>query len=388
MSKEKTESVNEKTTTEPTTAVKAEAEVKTEAEAEGKGKADSKAVAVPSFTIKELLEVGAHYGHKTMRWNPKMSPYIYGVNNGSHIINLQKTAPLFKKALSIIFEVVKKNGRVLFVGTKKQASANIAAAAKSCGQYYVNHRWLGGMLTNWKTVSKSIDTLRDLQKQLEEVDSLFLKKKEILVLKRKENKLNLSLGGIMDMGGRPDILFVIDTNIEALAIKEASILGIPIIAIVDSNSNPDGIDYPVPGNDDSIKAINFYCNLIAEASLAGIKESLRKGGVSSESSEKVLDGKKFSDDKKFKKKNFVIVPGDSSRKSKSKEDNKPGEAESAKTSDAAKDKVSAKDTKGEKSGIEKSSDNKAVTATKGSEKAKPSEVSKKDKTEESKPESS
>jgi small subunit ribosomal protein S2 len=244
--------------------------------------------ALPKFTIKDLLDAGVHFGHKTMRWNPKMAPYIYGARNSIHIIDLQKSAPLLKKALEVVNEVARNNGRILFVGTKTQASEIIAEAAKRCGQYFVNYRWLGGMLTNFGTVSKSIKTLTDLEHRLNEqveldnnpeLNIIRLTKKERLDLSRKADKLNKSLGGIREMGGRPDLLFVIDTNKEGLAIQEANKLGIPIIAILDSNSNPDGIDYPVPGNDDAIRSLTLYCDLVSQSVLAGIEESLVSSGV-------------------------------------------------------------------------------------------------------------
>jgi small subunit ribosomal protein S2 len=243
---------------------------------------------LPKFTIQELIEAGVHYGHKTMRWNPKMAPYIYGQRNSIHIIDLQKTAPLLQRALNVIYDVAKENGRILFVGTKIQASDIIEAAANRSGQYYINHRWLGGMLTNFGTVSKSIKTMTDMEQQLAEQEAadldpelqvVKLTKKERLDLSRKVAKLRKSLGGIREMGGRPNLLFVIDTNKENLAIKEANKLGIPVIAIIDSNSNPDGVDYPVPGNDDAIRSIRLYCDLVAEAVLAGMKESLIASGV-------------------------------------------------------------------------------------------------------------
>ncbi|MDA0781768.1 MAG: 30S ribosomal protein S2 [Rickettsiales bacterium] len=234
--------------------------------------------ALPKFTMRELLEAGVHYGHRTMRWNPKMAPFLYGSRNGTHIIDLQQTAPMLHQALVKVHEVVRKNGRVLFVGTKRQASESIAEEAKRCGQYYVNHRWLGGMLTNWKTVSGSIKTLRDTEAKLEG-NLAGLKKKEVLSLQRRAEKIRLSLGGIMDMGGKPDLLFVIDVNKESLALLEAQKLGVPVIAVVDSNASPDGVDYPIPGNDDAIRSIKLYCRLVADSALAGLKESLGSAGV-------------------------------------------------------------------------------------------------------------
>lgn len=233
---------------------------------------------LPQFTIKQLLEAGVHFGHKTMRRNTKMSRYIHTNRNGISIIDLNKTANLLYKALLTVKDVAKNNGRILFIATKKQASEPIAEAAKRCGQYYVNFRWLGGMLTNWKTVSQSIKTLKKIEEQLDskEID---LNKKEKLVLERKRLKLEQALGGIKNMGGYPDLVFVIDTYKESLAIAEAKKLGVPIMAILDSNCNPDGIVFPIPGNDDSAKAIKLYCRLISDAAIAGIKENMAISGV-------------------------------------------------------------------------------------------------------------
>jgi small subunit ribosomal protein S2 len=237
----------------------------------------------PTFTIRELLDAGVHFGHKTMRWNPKMAPYLYGSRDNIHIIDLQQTVPLLYRALQTVYNVVKNNGRVLFVGTKKQASEEIATSAKRCGQYFVNNRWLGGMLTNWPTVSKSINTLKGLEQQLvsgpENQQFSKLTKKELLEITRKKDKLERSLGGIRDMGGKPDLLFIIDTNKESLAVLEALKLEIPIIAILDSNSDPDSIDFPIPGNDDATRSIKLYCKLISDAALAGIQDSLAASGV-------------------------------------------------------------------------------------------------------------
>jgi small subunit ribosomal protein S2 len=231
--------------------------------------------------MRELLEAGVHYGHKTMRWNPKMSSYIYDTRDGIHIVDLQQTVPLLYKALKEVYNVVKNNGRVLFVATKRQATDIVAEAAERCGQYYINHRWLGGMMTNWGTVSKSIKTLATLETKLGNVEENFIHytKKEVLELTRKREKLDRSLGGIRNMGGRPDLLFIIDTNKEDLAVMEAQKLGIPIVAILDTNSNPDGIDYPIPGNDDSTRAIRLYCKLVSDAALNGIQASLSDSGV-------------------------------------------------------------------------------------------------------------
>jgi len=233
---------------------------------------------MPTFTMRQLLEAGVHFGHNTRRWNPKMAPYIFGVRNGIHIINLEETVPLLGRALEAIREVVANNGRVLFVGTKRQAQERIAEAAKRSGQYYVNHRWLGGMLTNWKTISQSIRRLKEMDGQLEE-GITGLTKKEQLQLTRERDKLERALGGIRDMGGLPDLLVVIDTNKESIAIQEANKLGIPVAAVVDSNSNPEGITFPVPGNDDALRAIDLYCDLATGAVLAGIEAALTTSGA-------------------------------------------------------------------------------------------------------------
>jgi small subunit ribosomal protein S2 len=235
-------------------------------------------MAMPQFTMRQLLEAGVHFGHQTRRWNPKMEQYIFGARNDVHIIDLQQTVPMMRHTLQNIRDIVAGGGRVLFVGTKRQAQEPIADAARRCSQYFVNHRWLGGMMTNWKTISHSIKRLRDLEQQLDG-DLAGLTKKEILRMTRERDKLERALGGIKDMGGLPDILFVIDTNKEDIAIAEANKLGIPIAAIIDSNSNPDGIAMPIPGNDDAIRAINLYCDLVAEAALDGIQEELAKSGA-------------------------------------------------------------------------------------------------------------
>jgi small subunit ribosomal protein S2 len=235
-------------------------------------------MAVPDFTMRQLLESGAHFGHQSHRWNPKMAPYIFGARNSIHIIDLAQTVPLLHRALQTISDTVAKGGRVLFVGTKRQASDEIAAAAKRSAQYFVNARWLGGMLTNWKTISASIARLRKLDEMLGE-GAKGLTKKERLMLSREREKLETALGGIKDMGGTPDLVFVIDTNKEQLAIKEANRLKIPVIAILDTNSNPDGITYPVPGNDDAGRAIQLYCDLVARAAIDGISRSQGAAGV-------------------------------------------------------------------------------------------------------------
>jgi small subunit ribosomal protein S2 len=231
-----------------------------------------------SFTMRQLLEAGVHFGHHTRRWNPKMSPYIYGERNNTHIIDLRQSVPLLHRALNAVREVTASGGRVLMVGTKRQAAENIADTARKTGQYFVNHRWLGGMLTNWKTISNSIKRLKDLDEQLGG-ETEGLTKKELLNLTRERDKLERALGGIKEMGGLPDILFVIDTNKEQLAIQEANKLGIPVVAVLDSNSNPDGIEYPVPGNDDAMRAIALYCDLIGNAVLTGLQAEMVATGA-------------------------------------------------------------------------------------------------------------
>jgi small subunit ribosomal protein S2 len=225
-------------------------------------------MASTDVSMQALLEAGAHFGHQTHRWNPKMKPYIFGDRNGVHIIDLSQTVPLFRRALDFVRQTSAAGGKVLFVGTKRQAQDPIAEAARRSGQHFVNHRWLGGMLTNWKTISGSIKRFKALEEQLAG-DTQGLTKKEVLQLTRERDKFELSLGGIRDMGGLPDVIFVIDANKEELAIKEANVLGIPVVAILDSNSSPQGIAFPVPGNDDASRAIRLYCDAIADAATAG-----------------------------------------------------------------------------------------------------------------------
>ena len=235
-------------------------------------------MALPSFTMRQLLEAGVHFGHHTRRWDPKMGPFIFGVRNGIHILDLGQTVPLLHAALQAVRDVVAGGGRVLFVGTKRPASDKIAEAAKRCGQYYVNHRWLGGMLTNWKTISNSIKRLRDLEERLATAEA-GLTKKELLQMTRQRDKLERALGGIKEMGGQPDILFIIDTNKEGIAVAEAAKLGIPVVGIVDSNSDPTGVTYPIPGNDDAIRAISLYCDLISAAVLDGLQQEMIASGA-------------------------------------------------------------------------------------------------------------
>lgn len=235
-------------------------------------------MALPEFSMRTLLEAGAHFGHQTHRWNPKMDRYIFGSRSNIHIIDLSQTMPLFHQALVAVRDVAAKGGRVLFVGTKRQAADPVAQAATRCAQYYMNNRWLGGTLTNWRTVSGSIARLRELETVLATGGEGRVKK-ELLTLQREKDKLELSLGGIKDMGSIPDIMFVIDTNKEAIAIQEARKLNIPIIAILDTNSDPDGITYPVPGNDDAARAIQTYCDLIADAVLDGLAAGASASGI-------------------------------------------------------------------------------------------------------------
>ena len=235
-------------------------------------------MAIPDASMRQLLEAGVHFGHHTRRWNPKMAPYIFGVRNGIHIIDLEQSEPMLRQGLQAIRDVVAGGGRVLIVGTKRQAREPVAEAAKRCGQYYVNYRWLGGMLTNFKTISASIRRLRELEERMTQ-EQTGLTKRELLELTRDRDKLERALGGIKEMGGLPDILFVIDTNKEAIAVREANTLRIPVVAILDSNSSPDGIAYPVPGNDDAMRAIHLYCDLVAGAVLDGLQAELAASGV-------------------------------------------------------------------------------------------------------------
>ena len=235
-------------------------------------------MALPEFTMRQLLEAGVHFGHQTQRWNPRMGEFIYGSRNGIHIMDLTQTVPMLDAALNVIRETAAKGGRVLFVGTKRQAQQPIADAAERCAQYYMNHRWLGGTLTNWKTVSQSINRLRAIDETME-TGAEGLTKKERLGMERDQAKLQASLGGIREMGGVPDLLFVIDVNKEALAIAEAKKLGIPVVAVVDTNCNPDGIDYIIPGNDDAARAISLYCDLAARAALDGMTAQMGAAGI-------------------------------------------------------------------------------------------------------------
>jgi small subunit ribosomal protein S2 len=246
-------------------------------------------MALPEFTMRQLLEAGVHFGHQSYRWNPKMEKYIFGVRDRVHIIDLAQTVPLLHQALVFIRDTAAKGGRVLFVGTKRQAAAPIAEAAKRCAQYYMNDRWLGGTLTNWKTISNSIRRLKQLEETTVQ-ENTGLTKKELLNLTRQRDKLERSLGGVKDMGGIPDVMFVIDTIKEKIAISEARTLGIPVVAVIDSNCDPDAVDYPIPGNDDASRAIGLYCDLAARSVLSGLAESKVQLGVDIGASEEVPEG--------------------------------------------------------------------------------------------------
>ncbi len=246
-------------------------------------------MALPDYSMRQLLEAGVHFGHQAHRWNPKMQSFIFGTRNNIHIIDLAQTVPALSRALQAVSDVVAKGGRILFVGTKRQASDSIADAAKRSAQYFVNSRWLGGTLTNWKTISNSIARLKKIEEMLNSGESGGYTKKERLTLSREKEKLELALGGIRDMGGIPDLLFVIDTNKEDIAIKEARRLGIPIAAIVDTNCDPDGITYPIPGNDDAARAINLYCDLVAKAAIDGISRAQGEAGIDLGAAEKPME---------------------------------------------------------------------------------------------------
>ena len=252
-------------------------------------------MALPTFTMRQLIEAGVHFGHNTRRWNPKMKQYIFGTRDNVHIIDLQQTVPMLYRAMQAARDVAANGGRVLFVGTKNQAQQAVREAAERCGQYYVNHRWLGGTLTNWKTVSQSIRRLKEINAKQEKGELEGLTKKEKLNLEREREKRDCSLGGIKDMGGRPDLIFVIDTVKEGLALNEARRLGIPVIAICDTNSNPDDIEFPVPGNDDAIRAINMYCDLIAGSVLDGIQAEMTAAGVDLGAQETVVEDVEVAD---------------------------------------------------------------------------------------------
>ena len=246
-------------------------------------------MSIPTFTMRQLLEAGIHFGHHTRRWNPKMEEYIFGQRNNIHIIDLEKTMPMLYNALEVLHNISKNGGYILFVGTKRSASDVIATSAKNCGQFYVNHRWLGGMLTNWETVSKSIKRLKELEKKIETGEVYSLTKKERLNIERSKNKLELTLGGIKNMTNTPDALFIIDTNKESIAVAEANKLNIPVIAVCDTNTDPSNIDFPIPGNDDAVRAISLYCDLVGSSILSGMEENLNETGVDIGALEKNLE---------------------------------------------------------------------------------------------------
>jgi small subunit ribosomal protein S2 len=297
-------------------------------------------MALPKFTLRELLEAGIHFGHKTRRWDPKMKPFIFGERNNIHIINLEKTAPMLFKAMKEVSETVARGGKVLFVSTKKQSQDRIKQAAEECGQYYVNYRWLGGMMTNWKTVTQSIKRLKQFEKDLANPES-GRTKKETLKMSRDFEKLNMTLGGIKDMGGTPDIMFVIDSKREALAILEANTLNIPVVGVVDTNSSPDGIDFLIPGNDDAIRAIDMYCNLITGAVLDGIEKEMVNKGVDLGASTGA-PAKKKAPAKKAPAKTEAKKEEAPAKKTEAKEEKAPAKKAPAKKVEAKEEKAPAK----------------------------------------------
>ena len=323
-------------------------------------------MALPDYSMSELLEAGAHFGHQKHRWNPKMEPFIFGVRNNIHILDLSQTIPLLHRALTAVRDVTKSGGRILFVGTKRQGQEIIANAANDCAQYYMNHRWYGGTLTNWKTISNTIKRLRAIEDLLDNDDLSGLTKKELLKLNREKEKLDTSIGGIKDMGGLPDLIFVLDTVKEQIAIQEATKLNIPIAAIIDSNSNPDGVTYPIPGNDDSTKSISLFCDLISKAALDGIAQSQNETSTDTETAPKVTKNKNVktkdvkSDDDKAEEKEIKTNKSDKTedsavKKSEEKEEDESknplsdeGDEASVAKSDSIEEKVSEISEKEEK----------------------------------------
>ena len=310
-------------------------------------------MALPDYSMSELLEAGAHFGHQKHRWNPKMEPFIFGVRNNIHILDLSQTIPLLHKALTAVRDVTKSGGRILFVGTKRQGQEIIANAANDCAQYYMNHRWYGGTLTNWKTISNTIKRLRTIEDLLDNDDLSGLTKKELLKLNREKEKLDTSIGGIKDMGGLPDLIFVLDTVKEQIAIQEATKLNIPIAAIIDSNSNPDGVTYPIPGNDDSTKSISLFCDLISKAALDGIAQSQNETSADTKTAPKVTKNKNVktkdvksdddkAEDKEIKKKKSDKVKDSSVKKSVKKEEDKSKNSLSDEVSVAQSDAIEVK----------------------------------------------
>ena len=320
-------------------------------------------MALPDYSMSELLEAGAHFGHQKHRWNPKMEPFIFGVRNNIHILDLSQTIPLLHRALTAVRDVTKSGGRILFVGTKRQGQEIIANAANDCAQYYMNHRWYGGTLTNWKTISNTIKRLRTIEDLLENDDLSGLTKKELLKLNREKEKLDTSIGGIKDMGGLPDLMFVLDTVKEQIAIQEATKLNIPIAAIIDSNSNPDGVTYPIPGNDDSTKSISLFCDLISKAALDGIAQSQNETSTDSETAPKVTKNKNVkandtksdgdkAEDKEIKAKKSDKTGDSALKKSEEKEEDESksplSDEASVADSDSIEEKVSEISEKEEK----------------------------------------
>ena len=310
-------------------------------------------MALPDYSMSELLEAGAHFGHQKHRWNPKMEPFIFGVRNNIHILDLSQTIPLLHRALTAVRDVTKSGGRILFVGTKRQGQEIIANAANDCAQYYMNHRWYGGTLTNWKTISNTIKRLRTIEDLLDNDDLSGLTKKELLKLNREKEKLDTSIGGIKDMGGLPDLIFVLDTVKEQIAIQEATKLNIPIAAIIDSNSNPDGVTYPIPGNDDSTKSISLFCDLISKAALDGIAQSQNETSTDTKTAPKVTKNKNVktkdvksdddkAEDKEIKKKKSDKVEDSSVKKSVKKEEDKSKNSLSDEVSVAQSDAIEVK----------------------------------------------
>ena len=313
-------------------------------------------MALPDYSMSELLEAGAHFGHQKHRWNPKMEPFIFGVRNNIHILDLSQTIPLLHRALTAVRDVTKSGGRILFVGTKRQGQEIIANAANDCAQYYMNHRWYGGTLTNWKTISNTIKRLRTIEDLLDNDDLSGLTKKELLKLNREKEKLDTSIGGIKDMGGLPDLIFVLDTVKEQIAIQEATKLNIPIAAIIDSNSNPDGVTYPIPGNDDSTKSISLFCDLISKAALDGIAQSQNETSTDTETTPKVTKNKNVktkdvkSDDDKAEEKEIKTNKSDKTEDSavKKSEEKEEDESKNPLSDEGDEASVSKSDTKEEK----------------------------------------
>ena len=330
-------------------------------------------MALPDYSMSELLEAGAHFGHQKHRWNPKMEPFIFDVRNNIHILDLSQTIPLLHRALSAVRDVTKSGGRILFVGTKRQGQEIIANAANDCAQYYMNHRWYGGTLTNWKTISNTIKRLRTIEDLLDNDDLSGLTKKELLKLNREKEKLDTSIGGIKDMGGLPDLIFVIDTVKEQIAIQEATKLNIPIAAVIDSNSDPDGITYPIPGNDDSTKAISLFCDLISKAALDGIAQSQNETSVQKETSPKVKKNKSSKVKNSKVNKNNSDDTEDYVEKSLNSDEKSIENNVSIRTSELKKEKVSEK----------LSNDDEVKTVSEPDEK-KPLESSEKETSEEDK----